>query len=131
MGINSKELILVPSSKTSKTKLAQKLAPPEKYPVISGSIGLMILINIIGIVLAAASDNYIFMDYGFYVSLIVTFLSLIFGIKYNLKEWPKKVEEWEKLYFCFKCGHIFELKDKNISNNSDSNVTANNFILNN
>lgn len=130
------KLIFLPFEEKTQTKLAQKLAPPEKAHPFLSSIGIIIGINIIVFfiyIFTDKLDNYDKISrYVFYISLIFAFINLINGIRYNRSKWPHIMEEWDKLYFCYKCGHIFKLEEEQItfySNNSNTEEQKKTYLL--
>ena len=88
------------TSGTSQSIIAQKASPPEIR-----SYSAVIWCSIIGLILLFNAE-------GFWqlVGLGFVVLAIYMGkanFEYNKSEFPKLFEEWEKSWYCNKCGNIY------------------------
>lgn len=91
-------LMAASTSGSSTSMLAQKHAAPEKWPVISGGIGIIAVSWIASLFLG----NWAFLS-GCGLAAILA----IFGWKYNFKDYRRELAEWNAKYLCMRCSGVF------------------------
>ena len=91
-------LMAASTSGSSTSTLAQKHAAPEKWPVISGGIGI-VAVSWVASLFAG--------HWAFLFGCGLTAILAIFGWKYNFKDYPRELAEWNAQYLCLRCSEVF------------------------
>lgn len=88
------------TSGMSISNAAQKAAPPKKK-TIKGFVVLLVL----GLFIVSGDQT---RTAGTLMSVVGAVL-IFLNVRYNMKEWPKLFETWERTWTCNKCGNRFVL----------------------
>lgn len=91
-------LMAASTSGASTSKLAQKYAAPEKTPAISAGL----VIAFISWIISLFTGHWVFVwGCGFAA------VCAIWGLKYNFKDYPRELSEWNAKYLCLRCSDVF------------------------
>jgi hypothetical protein len=100
--------IMAASTKGASTsQLAEKHAAPEKLHPIGAGIGIVIIAWIVSLFAG---------ETAFTIGCFIAGIAAVWGFKYNLKDYPRELAEWNQKFLCLRCSHVFAPQ----SNASDS-----------
>lgn len=91
--------LMAASTKGSSTsKLAQKHEAPEKVPVIRGGLSIIVIGWIVSLFAGSWASA---------VGCLIAAMLAVLGWKYNFKDFPRELAEWNAKYLCLRCSEVF------------------------
>lgn len=96
------------TASTSMTELAAKVAPPEKIGI---SIIIWLLLAAVGYYAIAGPANAgaAKLTVGLFIG-IPCIRTVFRAVKFNTRDYPALMEQWEKSWLCRRCGNSFTLQ---------------------
>lgn len=91
-------LMAASTNGSSTSQLAQKHAAPTKAPAISGGVGIVVVAWIASLFIG---------NWVFAVGCLLAAACAIWGWKYNFKDYPRELAEWNAKYLCMRCSDLF------------------------
>lgn len=112
------------NSGTNQTKLAKRFTPPRKKACVAAGCGclaciilpvlftfiVIILLTILGVNCTYPYDEIVIFGTPCILFLLILIISIGLlrkSMKFDNEEYPILKKEWEKQFFCHKCGHVF------------------------
>ncbi len=101
----------------SQTALSQSVAPPQEKSILKGILKSIIVAPIACMIFFGIIETILGIRFGSFFVKLLPFLAVVASLyylpyqdyQYNKNVYPELLRQWERSWFCMKCGHRFTL----------------------